>query len=122
MFTTSFSYEILVVFQGIRPILLDLEERTEPKFDIILSYTLAIHKYNDWMHDHEQDDWTGGEMLRILGSMWNELMQMSPIELGIDAEFTLPALKTFLREFEKEIKDVGEEIEDPTMKFNWDSK
>ena len=39
-----------------------------------------------------------------LASLWKRLLEMSDEELGIDAEYTKPALEEFLLQFKKEVE------------------
>lgn len=68
------------------------------KLNLLFGFTLAIQKYDAWVEVNVEGQMNG--MLDTLVEHWERTMNRSAADLGIDEEFTLPALTYFLRQFQ----------------------
>jgi hypothetical protein len=116
MFRMSFSYHVLDAFETFKR---QYQRTKDPakKLNLLLGFTNAIGSHDYWMHKHESE-WEGGKMVDSLAGMWKKLLKLSPEQLGIDAEFTLPGLHSFLQQTKTLFESV--DTEDPTMYFNYE--
>lgn len=116
MFTTSFSYHIMDSLYTIKQML--AQEQSDKQLDILFAYTYTIKEHNYWMHDNEggMDDFTSD-----LAGIWKRLLKKTNDQLGIDAEFTRPALLKVLAQFKKKVEVASAETisEDHFMTFNY---
>ncbi len=82
------------------------EETNNPRyrFDLMYGFTAAIYQYWFWMQRHPPE-WDGHQMLESLGAMWNDTLEKTPEELGLDPVFSLPAIRQFLRQFKKDLEE-----------------
>jgi hypothetical protein len=117
MFDTSFSYQVLGAFdifnkKYMRPI------GAAKQFPLLFGFTNTISENDVWMHDHESE-WGGERMIKSLGRKWMVLMSKTPKQLGIDSEFTLPAVKAFLKDFKEKVESI-DTCDDPAMAFNYE--
>eukprot|EP00980_Cylindrotheca_fusiformis_P009949 scaffold2200_cov112-Cylindrotheca_fusiformis.AAC.6 len=92
----------------------------EERFDLLFGYSFAIHKYSAWMHQYERKR-SRETLLSALARHWRHLlMKHSATELGLDEEFSYPALYSFLESFKQQIENV--DMKDlPDLKFNFEA-
>jgi hypothetical protein len=88
------------------------------QFNLLFGFTNAISENDIWAHDHESE-WGGEMMIKSLGRKWKVLMSKTPELLGIDPEFTLPAVKVFLKDFKEKVEAI-DTCDDPEMEFNYE--
>ena len=107
MFNTAFSQDAIVYMDGLLR-RVDKQKDLKKKCALLLGGTLALHMYNDWIHDNEFDD---GEfaVVKMLGDRWKQLLKKSDKELGIDSEFTRPAILCVLQGMKKVMHDTEQE-------------
>jgi hypothetical protein len=106
MFNTSFSYEVVDSLIKFRKLYNKLKTPAE-KFDLLFGYTFNLSERDVWMHDYED-----GEMInkftKSLALMWKTLLKNPDVDLGIDIEYTKPALTTFLTGFKESVEHNGD--------------
>lgn len=117
MFNTSFSYTVLDSLDTLKS-LLKRKAYKEPaqKLDLLLAYTHTLKEFDVWMHDNEggMEDVTKG-----LAAIWKRLLKANSDDaLGVDAEFTKPALEEFLRQFQTSVES-AETYDGSGMKFKY---
>ena len=114
MFNTSFSYKVLDSLGTIKSLLKKTKTPAQ-KFDLLFAYTHMVKEYDVWMHDNEggMDKFTKG-----LASLWKRLLETSDEDLGIDAEYTKPALEEFLLQFKTQVESI-EDYDNGAMKFKY---
>jgi hypothetical protein len=102
MFNTSFSYKVLDSLETIKSLVKKAKTPAQ-KFDLLFAYTHTVKEYDVWMHDNEggMDEFTKG-----LATLWKRLLKTSDEDLGIDTEYTKPALEEFLRQFKTQVESV----------------
>ena len=76
------------------------------KLNMLLGFTDAIKDYDEWMVStaYPWNDLTLG-----LGRLWKALLKKEPEELGVDVEFTLPAILCLLQDFQEQVESVENE-------------
>jgi len=101
MFNTSFSYRILYSLNTLRRKLARAKSPSA-KFDMLFAYTNQVKEHNYWMHDNE-----GGMNVftRGLALIWKRLLKNSDQDLGIDTEYTKPAIMAMLEKFREQVED-----------------
>ena len=90
------------------------------KFDLIFSFSFAMKKFSSWMHFPEFK--RGLEkMVSTLARHWRDLLQRHfPEELGLDRDFSYPAVLAFLRNFKKQIESIDVFGSEP-IRFDYDN-
>ena len=74
------------------------------KLDLIFSFSFAMKKYSSWMHFPESKR-ALERMLAGLARHWRNLLQCHyPEELGLDREFSYPAIMEFLKRFKEQVE------------------
>jgi hypothetical protein len=116
MFNTSFSYQVLGVFEHLKKLLTGTKSWTQ-KFNLLFAFTSTIDRYDVWMHDHE-GGWGGEIMLKALATRWKNVLKKTDAELGTDPEYTRPGVICFLEKFKKTVEDI-DTYEEPKIKFNF---
>jgi hypothetical protein len=77
------------------------------KFDLLFAYTFNLDSYDTWMIDYEEPE-VMSSFVDELGRMWKNMLKRSNAEIGIDAEYTKPALLYFLAKFKKSVETNGD--------------
>ena len=94
----------------------------QEKFDLLFGFSFAIKQYSGWMYRREERIRAREKMVVALARHWRNLLRKnSPEELGLDTEFSYPALLTFLRSFKRQTESV-ETFGDPPMKFVFEAE
>jgi hypothetical protein len=114
MFNTSFSYDVQDSLEMLKS-LLKKQKTPAQKLDLLLAYTHTVKEYDVWMHDNEGGM---GDFTKGLAAIWKRLLKGTDEDLGIDAEFTKPALEEFLKQFKTMVESV-EGYDDEGMKFKY---
>ena len=91
------------------------------KFDSLLCLTLNLEQNDMWMRDNEcwGEKGDGNKLdgcIKILSKAWKGLYDKSNEELGIDSEFTRPALECLLKIFSENVE--GAEAVNVPFKYN----
>jgi hypothetical protein len=77
------------------------------KFDLIFGFSFAIKKYSSWMYNREQTR-ARQQMVSGLARHWRQLLNLySPEQIGLDREFSYPALLAFLKSFKDQVESIG---------------
>ena len=93
----------------------------QDKFDLLFGFSFAIKKYSGWMYRDEPMR-AKEKMVAALARHWRNLLRKnSPEQLGLDAEFSFPALVTFLRCFKRHTESI-ETVGDPPIKFVFEAE
>jgi hypothetical protein len=116
MFNTSFSYTVHDSLEQLKSLLKGKANKTPAqKLDLLFAYTHTVKEYDVWMHDNEGDM---GDFTKGLAAIWKRLLKGTNDDLGIDAEFTKPALEEFLQQFQTSVEAV-EAYDGAGMKFKY---
>jgi hypothetical protein len=116
MFNTSFSYTVHDSLEQLKSLLKGKANKTPAqKLDLLFAYTHTVKEYDVWMHDNEGDM---GDFTKGLAAIWKRLLKGTNGDLGIDAEFTKPALEEFLHQFQTSVESV-EAYDGVGMKFKY---
>jgi hypothetical protein len=88
----------------------------EERFDLLFGFSFAIHKYSAWMSQYERKR-SREKVLSALARHWRHLlMKHTAEELGLDQDFSYPAVFSFLDTFKRQIESV--DMQDlPGLKF-----
>jgi hypothetical protein len=111
------------VIQGIPKQLKRISKIPQPasRFDALFGLTVGLQCYEAWMMDNEEHG-EGGKLeksIKQLGAAWTELFKGKSSEvLGLDTEFSRPAVDRFLQKFAVQIADV--EFIETEFKFSVD--
>jgi hypothetical protein len=103
MFNTSFSYTVHDSLETIKSLLKKAKTPSQ-KLDLLFAYTHTVKEYDVWMQDNEGDM---GEFTKGLAAIWKRFLKGTDEDLGIDAEFTKPALEEFLKQFKTSVESVA---------------
>jgi hypothetical protein len=90
------------------------------KFDLLFGFSFAIKKYSAWMYRYEGAR-SRKKMLTSLARHWRNLLENPPQELGLDEEFSHPALLAFLRGFKRQAESI-ETFGDTPIKFEFEAQ
>lgn len=116
MFDTSSGNEVIMGLP--REIAKAMKKKTlAAKFDALFALTFALQKYDCWMNDNEMWGEDGGldDAIDELASSWREILSHTNKKLGIDSEFTRPAIECLLAQFRDDL-DSCDSVE---TTFNW---
>lgn len=94
-----------------RSIPLELSSR----FDALFGLTFALQKLDYWMYDNEYGGIFINKIIKMLGHAWMKILQKTDAQLGIDAEYTRPAIECLLTQMEEYFGD----CEYATLPFTW---
>lgn len=117
MFNTSFSYDVRDCYNHNLTKMLSRKPNST-KFNLLFAFTYTLKQYDTWMHDHEGLWGTKGScMIASLAKRWKALLKKP--DLMVDEQYTLPAVKQFLRDFKNEVEniEVGYDGEEVVFKF-----
>jgi hypothetical protein len=86
------------------------------KLDVLFGFSFAIRTYPEWIY--QCDDLNGrARMVLALARHWRNLLEKyNPEQLGLDEEFSYPALRYFLSTLKREIESMETTGEEP-LKF-----
>lgn len=88
------------------------------KFDELFGFSFAIKHQSEWIFEYESQR-KREKMIGNLAKHWrNLMMRHSPEQLGLDREFSLPALMDFLNKF-KQLCDSIETFGNPPIFFQY---
>jgi hypothetical protein len=89
------------------------------KVDSLLAVTMALHKYRGWMY--RLDRGLGrSKMVESLATRWKNLLSTkTPMEMGLDEEFSFPAVMALLQDFKRTVESAPT-YGDPKMVFKFD--
>jgi hypothetical protein len=91
------------------------------KFDLLFGFSFAVKKYSAWMYRYESRR-AREKMVAALARHWRHLLwKHSPEQLGLDNEFSYPALLSFLRSFKRQAESI-ETFGDPPIKFVFEAE
>jgi hypothetical protein len=90
------------------------------KLDLLFGFSFAIKKYSAWMYRYEGAR-SRKKMLTSLARHWRNLVMNPPQELGLDEEFSYPALLAFLRGFKRQAESI-ETFDEPPIKFKFEAQ
>lgn len=74
----------------------------------LLASTDVLNRHDCWLHGHESG-WGGEEPLEAFAALWRSVLQQSSASLGIDDEFTRPAVQCLLRMFAAKVREGNDE-------------
>lgn len=78
----------------------------DERFDLLFGFSFAIHRYSAWMHQHERNR-SREKVLSALARHWRHLLMKNEAEdLGLDREFSYPAVFCFLDKLKEQIESV----------------
>jgi hypothetical protein len=110
MLNTSFSWHIFEVVPA--EIKKALKAPGPAKFNHLFALSSSVMDDNDvWLHDHE-DEAQAKKVAAALARAWKAVLKFDDATLGIDAEFTRPAVLDMLKKFKATVSDLG-------WPFNW---
>lgn len=79
---------------------------TGEKFDMLLGFSYAIYIYSAWMNRYERNR-SREKVLSALARYWRHLLkQNSAKDLGLDEEFSFPAVYAFLEAMKTQIENI----------------
>ena len=113
-FTAGFSYHVLRAYDLFKDRYAKTSTKRE-RFNMLFGFTFHLHS-NDWWMTHHGRGWGGEAMVARLARHWKQLLQNETSHLGLDTEFSYPAVKYFLEDFKRKVEQV-EMYGEPPMKF-----
>jgi hypothetical protein len=90
----------------------------EARFNLLFGFTYHLSKHPHWMNHHARG-WGGEKMVSGLASRWKQLLKCLPGQMGLDSEFSYPAVLCFLQEFKTTVENVNTNG-DPKLQFNYE--
>jgi hypothetical protein len=89
------------------------------KFNRIFCFTFCLKQFDGWMYRMERG-WGRSRMVEGLATRWKNLLNSrTPHELGLDTEFSYPAVKTLLEIFKVKV-ELAPTYGDPRMVFKYE--
>eukprot|EP00536_Pseudo-nitzschia_multiseries_P006222 jgi/Psemu1/192598/e_gw1.130.18.1 len=109
-------------FEGFHRRYLEISpEAGEEKFDLLFCFTFAIKTYSGWILKFEGTK-KRTTMIATLAKHWRKLLgRYTPIDLGLDLEFSYPAALAFLESFKNMCENV-DTFGYPTIQFDYQVK
>ena len=95
----------------------DALECPATQFDVLFAYTFHLMEYNAWMYDGDADNDSTADMAAELATLWKALLREADATLGIDGEYTRPAVLVFLDDVQQELTAAGG---DPPISFQFE--
>jgi hypothetical protein len=92
------------------------EKDISTRFDMLFGFTYCLSKHPRWATQHGRG-WGGEKMVAGIAMRWKHLLKYPTIQLGMDEEFSYPALLHFLSDF-KTFVESAEMYGDPKLQFN----
>lgn len=95
------------------------------RFDSLLALTIALDKYDAWLHDNECGCDDGPNQLEVavkkLGRAWRLILSCPNAQLCVDPEFTRPGVEAMLEDFTRKLADAEEAYYDDEvdLDFEW---
>lgn len=91
------------------------------KLDLIFAFSFAIQKYGGfWMYRRERR-LHRAKMVAGLARHWRHLIRKhDPEELGLDREYSYPAVMHFLRAFKEQVESLEVDSREAEIKFNYE--
>ncbi|CAJ1946746.1 unnamed protein product [Cylindrotheca closterium] len=78
----------------------------DERFDLLFGFSYAIHRYSAWMHQYERKR-SREKILSALARHWRHLLMKNDAEdLGLDREFSYPAVFCFLDRLKQQIENI----------------
>jgi hypothetical protein len=117
VFTASFASAVLRAFSAFMRRYSETE-CFKQRCDLLLGFSYEIFEHDYWMTHHPRA-WGGEKMVASLAVRWKHLLQQcSAEELGLDKDFSFPALQWLLVSFKTKVESV-ETYGDPKMVFDY---
>lgn len=118
MFNTNFSYHVQDCYNRNLTKMLS-RKPSATKFNLMFAFTYTLKQYNTWMRDHE-GLWgiKGSCMIASLAKRWKSLLKKP--DLMVDEQYTLPAVKQFLRDFKNEVENIESGYDDEEVVFKFE--
>jgi hypothetical protein len=88
------------------------------RFNLLFGFTYYLALHPHWMTHHARG-WGGEKMVAGLASRWKQLLKYSPGQLGLDKEYSYPALLCFLEEFKTKV-EAADTNGDPKLQFDYE--
>ena len=99
----GFSYSVLRSYDAFKRLYSDTTEIPK-RFNVIFGFTYHLSRNSRWMTHHGRG-WGGEKMVAGLAQRWKGLLkQHSSQHLGLDLEFSYPAVTHFLEDFKKAVE------------------
>jgi hypothetical protein len=95
----------------------DMTER----LDILFGFTFAIQKHSGWMYyQGNKTPRARATMVASLARQWRHLLHTyCPDQLGLDREFSYPAVLTFLQRFKDQVETTIDTFGDAPIQFHF---
>ena len=89
------------------------------KFSHIFCITFALNRYDGWMHQQDSE-WGRQKVVEGLALRWKNLLKFrAPEELGIDLDFSYPAVLSLLLTFKHKVESLPT-YDEPRMLFKYE--
>ena len=89
------------------------------KFSQLFCFTFALNRYDGWMY-RQDNDWGRQKVVEGLALRWKNLLKFrSPDELGIDRDFSYPAVLSLLLTFKRKVERLPT-YDEPRMLFKYE--
>jgi hypothetical protein len=102
MFNTAHSYYIIPAIEA----QVKIAQKKSPAdcFDHLFGLTFFIDEFDCWINDNEDADFVQ-HGVSALATAWKKVLAKTDEALGIDPEFTRPAIVALLQRFQKKLKE-----------------
>jgi hypothetical protein len=88
------------------------------RFNLLFGFTFHLSNHPHWMNHHARG-WGGEKMVSGLANKWKQLMRCLPGHMGLDIEYSYPAVLCFLEEFKTTVESVNT-YGDPKLQFDYE--
>lgn len=93
------------------------EKHIKERFDLLFGFTYCLSKHRRWL-THNARGWGGEKMVAGLALRWKHLLKYSPEQMGLDEEYSYPALMHLVEDFKIAVESV-ETYGNPTLQFEY---
>jgi hypothetical protein len=117
VFGPGYSYHVLRTYNDVFKQRYGNVSESKKRFNMMFGYSYHLYR-NDWWMTHHGRGWGGEKMVVGLAFRWKELFKTSARHLGLDEEFSYPAVRYFLEEFKRKVESV-ETYGEPPLTFEY---
>ncbi|MGK3736519.1 MAG: hypothetical protein ACI90V_003361 [Bacillariaceae sp.] len=115
-YVQGFWYSVLRSYDTFKQIYAAEKHVTE-RFDMLFGFSYNLFKNQRWL-THNGRGWGGEKMIVGLALRWKHVLKYSPEKIGLDQEFSYPAVLWFVEEFKLAVEN-AEMYGNPKLKFDY---
>ena len=118
-YVPGFWYSVLRSYDTFRQIYA-AEKHVTKRFDMLFGFSYYLLKNQRWL-THNSRGWGGERMIVGMALRWKHVLKYSPEKIGLDHEFSYPAVLWFVDEFKRTVEN-AEMYGNSKLKFDYITK